>query len=291
MRYASSLLYGGMLVDAQGATYQDYSRLLLQCPFCKEPVFLSAAAKRPEHQRLTPKSKKIVTIKECEIPCHFVHFSKVAEKCELKSKQIKQADINKSITKGKNQRLRFFQQRFWQIISESNEKSLSLKDCIKKANESLPEETTNDMCTELTEDIVSEFKRLAGFTKEHARELLTRAIADPKVVLSQTQEEATLAASWLSTLELDLHLQIVNEAADFLRTKSADKILHDFVDVANAYALFVMGEDKILKLMSAAKPYRKLKQDYKTLIGNTICSMIAILAGTQWAIAMQEYDS
>lgn len=290
MRYASSLLYGGMLVDAVNADYKDYSRLLLRCPFCGEAVHLSQGAKRPEHARLAPKSKGIVLVKESEIPAHFTHFSGVKQRCEMRAKSVTQKDIDRKKVKSKNQRLKIFQQRFWQIVIEGNEdKIITLKESIRKANNLLSDELIEDMRQEITEHIISEFKALPALTtKEHAHHLLNAAKARPEqLLITQSQEELDKAVDWLSSLELDLHLQIVAEAADFLKTKSANKILNDFVDLANNN-LWKMDEEEMLRLMSSAKPYHQLAKDYKTLLTNFIYSMIAILAGTKWAVAIEE---
>jgi hypothetical protein len=293
MRYASSLLYGGALVDSQGATYQDYSKLLLRCPFCGEPVFLSAAKYRTEHARLAPKSKKIVLVKGHDVSASFAHFPGIAsEKCEFKALGIKQSDIKKSIARGKNQRLKFFQNRFWKILQgERDVKVSTVYQLVKKANLFLSDGYLTEIATELTEDVARRFKTYEGM-KDFASGLLQEAARRPcELIVAKDEKEMDEATSWLLSLELDLHLQIVGEAIEFLKTKSATRLLHEFIDLAVAHNISIKGESELLNLAKLDKSMPLLKKDYQNLVSTIIASMVAMLAGTQWAITIHEANS
>jgi hypothetical protein len=290
MQYASSLLYGGALVNSQGATYQDYSKLLLRCPFCGEPVFLSAAKHRAEHARLAPKTKRIVLVKECDVVASFAHFPGTAsDKCELRALGIKQADIKKSIVRGKNQRLKFFQKRFWKILQgEQDAKAFTIYQLAKKANPFLSEDNLVEIATELTEDVARRFKAHADM-KSFASKLLQEAARRPHdLIVAKDQKERDEAMSWLLSLEFDLHLQIVGEAIEFLKTKSASRLLYGFIDLAVAHNARTQDESKLLRLSSLDKSIPQLRKDYQDLIATILASMIAMLVGTQWAIAIHE---
>ena len=294
MRYASSLLYGGMLVDAQGASYQDYSRLLLQCPFCKEPVFLSAAKHRIEHARLAPKSKQIVLVKECVVSASFAHFKSVAaNKCEIKAKYINQGDIKRGIVRGRNQRLKFFQSRFGQIIFSGFENDLnSAFDFYKRANCSLPEYMINEIAQYFINEVVKKFKAIDNDSvKNFGGKLLSEAAAHPNdFVITESEAELNKATAWLNCLEIELHLQIVCEAVEFLKTKSALCILDKFVNAGLCYLTRILDKNKIIELMQLDKDLNIVAHDYSNLVSGITNCMVAILVGTQWAKAMQNIN-
>lgn len=291
MRYASSLLYGGMLVDAIGASYQDYSRLLLRCPFCGEAVFLSAASHRSSHTRIAPKSNKVVTVKECDVAASFAHFPGVAASdCELKSAKIKQYDISRSIARSRNQRLKFFQNYFWSIVSGRTEdmELYTVESVIKKANPFLSTSMVKNLASNLTNDCVKRFRDY-NRAKEDVKLLLQTAIAQPdKIVIADDSDKHREAVNWLLSVEIDLHAQVVYEAIDFLKTKSVSAILLKIIDLSISYKINTKGELEVLRLASLEKSKSKLESDYEDLTTSICANIIAIVTGTKWADAMHD---
>jgi hypothetical protein len=51
MLLASSIRYGGILVEAPECDYNSFKHLGLLCPICKRSVFLVAPKMRPAHNR------------------------------------------------------------------------------------------------------------------------------------------------------------------------------------------------------------------------------------------------
>ncbi len=110
MQIASSIRYGGLLVNASDCNYTDYRNLGLVCPNCHESVFLTH-----EHDRHY-KSNKSSTVA--------AHFNHRADKnkdaialCELRVKQISAAEIKRRETASRNQRLRLFNRHLWNILT------------------------------------------------------------------------------------------------------------------------------------------------------------------------------
>lgn len=108
MKYAASIRYGGQLVDAEDCDYEDYKKLQLLCPECKEPVFLQKGFLR------------ILVNKESPIPAHFKHFPcvavELAKSCESRIKQYDLKEIEKRKSQAKNQRLKLLQSDFWTLF-------------------------------------------------------------------------------------------------------------------------------------------------------------------------------
>lgn len=294
MRYASSLLYGGMLVDCQGATYKDYSRLLLRCPFCGEPVFLVAGKHRPEHARLAPKSEEIVIVRESTVAPAFAHFPGTAsEKCELRSRGIKQRDFTRAIARGQNQRLKFFQKRFWEIVSDGweGERFYTLPGTIKKANPFLPQSEVDKVTRDLVEDISKRFKDNINEVKDWAGDLIAHAIENPSTAISYSnEEEKKIGVNWLQSLEVDLHVQIVREALDFLCTRSASRLFVDSLNIGLSQLIGLSGKQHVLKLLDLTSKHdmTELDRDYRRTVGEIGSGLISVLCGIRWAEAMKE---
>lgn len=108
MRYASSIRYGGQLIDAADVDYQAYKHLGLLCPNCKEPVFLQGESSRMLQEKIVA------------IPAHFKHFaaadSALVKQCEARVAKYDQKELELRATRARNQRLRLLQKWFWQIL-------------------------------------------------------------------------------------------------------------------------------------------------------------------------------
>lgn len=110
MQLASSIRYGGLLVNASDCNYEDYRNLGLVCLNCHESVFLVQ-----EHDRHYKKTNKTITVAQ-----HFNHREdKSSEEnalCELRVKQITSAEIERRENTSRNQRLRLFNRHLWNIL-------------------------------------------------------------------------------------------------------------------------------------------------------------------------------
>lgn len=107
MKYASSIRYGGQLIEAVDCDYKDYKYLGLLCPNCKEPVFLQGS------------SQRMLSGKIIDISPHFKHFAAknpmLAAYCEARIAKYNSEQIEQHITIARNQRLMLFQSHLSEI--------------------------------------------------------------------------------------------------------------------------------------------------------------------------------
>jgi hypothetical protein len=109
MKYASSIKFRGQLVEAIACDYDDYKRLGLLCPVCKDPVYLRKDSARVQGDRT-------VTIPACF--CHFPSTDpELAKACENRVAGYTQEEVEKARAIARNQRLKLLQRWFWDIVS------------------------------------------------------------------------------------------------------------------------------------------------------------------------------
>ncbi|MFN6460795.1 MAG: hypothetical protein RMZ41_002980 [Nostoc sp. DedVER02] len=99
MRLASSIRYGGQLIESVDVDYDDYKRLGLICPECKSPVFLRQKSERAS--------------------AHFAHFKAsdpaLVKQCEWRVSNYTKEELEHRAKQAKNQRLKLLQRWFWDI--------------------------------------------------------------------------------------------------------------------------------------------------------------------------------
>ena len=127
MKYAKSIVYGGIIVSAEDPSIDEtsYNRLKLVCLNCGAEIFFVQGSDRLAHQRtLKDKqgNKRTVQVKGSSIPSHFNHFNyKVTPTaCENRAKQVTENTINRQATQAKGQRLKVFRNSFWRILRNSH---------------------------------------------------------------------------------------------------------------------------------------------------------------------------
>lgn len=292
MKYASSLLYGGMLVDAEKTDYKDYARLLLRCPFCGEAVFLVAGKHRDEHARLSPKSKQIVLVKAVEVKPAFAHFPGVAsQNCELRSAKVNSSFIVRCATKSRHQRLKIFQNNFGKVFQvEDNFESVKIKDILKQVNTVLPSQNLEEIEGDARRDFRRRFtlRDNVNRLKDFARETCEASVCSPDTSLLMNKNISE-AKAWLESLEMDMHLNIINETIDFMQTKSAYPLLNKLFD--KGFSLWSQAYTnqncslKFLRLFNIQNcpSYEVLKKNYNVIIDGTLRGAVAFLCGIPWA--------
>ncbi|BDA74432.1 hypothetical protein CAL7716_085980 [Calothrix sp. PCC 7716] len=289
MKYASSLLYGGMLVDAEKADYKDYARLLLRCPFCGEAVFLVAGKHREEHARMAPKSKQIVLVKASSVSPAFAHFPGIAsQNCELRSAKINSSFIARCKTKSRNQRLKVFQNSFGKLFENNIDNGVSLLSIYKKSNQFTPDKYFEDIEKDMRRDFMKRFlnkNNLAEF-KDFAKTLCEAALENPDKAL-RLDDNFEDSKAWLVSLELDLHLQIVDEVIDFLQTKTANLFIEKLFD-KGFYAwldsyLDNYNTQQMRELFTLRVDFKHLKNNYWFIVNGILAGAVAYLSGIQWA--------
>lgn len=119
MKYAASLRYAGLLINASDCDYNSFRHLGLTCPNCHESVFLVAGSKRQEHER-EHKNGNVSHVRESLVPPHFSHRpdkdKTELKRCEVRSARTNEVDIARSASAAKNQRIKLFNRHLWNIL-------------------------------------------------------------------------------------------------------------------------------------------------------------------------------
>lgn len=109
MKYASSIRYGGQLVEASECDYEDYKRLGLLCPECKDPVLLRGEFTRLQHG------------KDVKVLAHFAHFPgkdpTLVAQCEKRVSKYTPKELQRMAAQARGQRLKLLQRWFWTVFT------------------------------------------------------------------------------------------------------------------------------------------------------------------------------
>jgi hypothetical protein len=93
----------------------------------------------------------------------------------------------------------------------------------------------------------------------------------------------------MQELEIDLHLEIVEEVANFLNSKSGYPCLIKAMDYGfNLFVLSLPGAPKLLSLNVASKD--ELHNNYYKLVKNISHGIVAFITGITWAIAIKDFE-
>ena len=215
MKYAAAMRFGGQLVEAIACDYNDYKYLGLLCPACKDPIFLRA------------ESVRFAGEKEIKISPHFSHFpakdATLAKICEQRVAQYTEAEIQKRVSQARGQRLKFFQRWFWDCL---------MKICYGKMPDHLEEDIKN-FPDKVTKACLGAVVMLEHELKpEHKGDFMVILRVLFHDIVSQNKEgchRIRNSINNLGALDVDIHLQIVSEAVDFLVAKRQQALLRESV--------------------------------------------------------------
>jgi hypothetical protein len=256
---ASSIRYGGLLVDASECSYESFKQLGLLCPICKRPVFLVQEACREAHTRKL-KTGISTAVKESSVPAHFSHFQDVSkeeiEQCELKSSKITQVQREVIASKARGQRLKVLQRRLWQMLKTSFRLFYSEGTDELLQNYFLEASYMNEMRSKayLEKLIESCAVSIAHPTnlqvvKSSFSQGCTKWSAIAEAYPKQQSPIYEGFRNWpKSILDLRMHEAICLEVLDFLCTKMQRPILNKLI----AYSIFnFMGSNAIFSSLEA----------------------------------------
>lgn len=236
MKYASSIRFGGQLIDAVDCDYQDYKRLGLLCPECKDPVFLRAEGTRQQNG------------KEVKIGAHFCHFAEKnpeqAKVCEKRVGGYTQADIDKAVAKARGQRLKLLQRWFWSVLSENPQfkkgrqigEELGWYEPLGDTPSELDvlwKQTANESLEEDTEEIVSALKQDGA--KQSIENIVSsmaewaRRVIDGGEDLIWMQIQGKIHFLLISRLDIRQHQCICLEVVEFLLSRKQRHLLKDLI--------------------------------------------------------------
>lgn len=243
MLLASSIRYGGLLIEAGDCDYTSFKHLGLTCPICKRSVFLVAPTQRQAHNRKN-KAGELIAVKESSVVSYFAHHPEIdrstVDDCELRSAKITHLQRLQSETTSRNQRRKILQNHCWKIITTS----LNLPDCEEvskllrstfessQMNRSFNAKKLYDL---LIETLCNQWS-LPGqldHTKSTLEDGMLKWSAD---ILSRPEripsEVRSAMVRWSQTLELKMQTAIVKEVIDFTATKMQRPILIKVIESA-----------------------------------------------------------
>lgn len=122
MRTASSIRYGGMLVESSECDYNSFKHLGLLCPICKRSVFLVKETTRSATERKL-KDGSTTQVKGSNVSSYFAHHPEVDKNivndCELRSSQITSTQRLLAHTVARNQRQKILKCHITKMLKSS----------------------------------------------------------------------------------------------------------------------------------------------------------------------------
>lgn len=230
MQLASSIRYGGLLVNACDCNYEDYKNLGLVCPNCHESVFLTQGHER--HYKST---------KTSTVTAHFNHRQEKSAQaialCELRVKQISPAEIKRRESASRNQRLRLFNRHLWNIL-QTCYKLDYFAQRQKSVEEGFAEVCSNskealqikkgyisficDLMSKERESIISE----ADLFINNLRSKVT----EERLVLHESLK--TILAIWRQQMDAKMQVEIYKEVVASLLQKKHLPILEKLIEIS-----------------------------------------------------------
>jgi hypothetical protein len=217
MEFATSMYRGGEPVAALDCNYDSYAELGLQCPFCKEAVFL-----KREHKRSIEGRPVIVG-------AHFAHYHTgvVETGCVWRSKSLSLSDRQTMMTGAKNQRLELYNAVLWDLIRDDRHISTSI---LKKVR--------NDLGERFFLDAAKNFRGQIGDRESLVRQFITdinSGDARPAASLSHLPEASRQVdeqEEYFRRCSIDFHVKICMEVLDFLSTRTGGYALQKVLLIA-----------------------------------------------------------
>jgi hypothetical protein len=233
MRYASSIRYGGQLIDAADVDYQAYKHLGLLCPNCKEPVFLQGESSRMLQEKIVA------------IPAHFKHFaaadSALVKQCEARVAKYDQKELELRATRARNQRLRLLQKWFWQILLNNapcinnpgcfgKQEMLSRIEGVITRGEVYLVDNYKDDFYLIQSDNIEVWVNQATEHKEDLNQYIN------KYLQGDTGEWVHMVNELRSQIDINFQGLILSEIAEFLMAKSSIHLLKNCLVFAYVHA-------------------------------------------------------
>lgn len=257
MKYASSIRYGGQLIDALDVDYSAYKHLGLLCPNCKEPVFLQAGSVRQ------------LGDKRAQVPAHFKHFRcsdpALVKQCEARVATYDAKELERRASQSRNQRFKLLQKHFWGIICDEKSDVRSSGNFFKKVESARDVYPNNLVLAVVYESLIKDCvkyliknkdevnNRIIPFAfdvinkinyKEGIDDLLQKGVIKQSMLgLKCSEGELDIAFEQIqkrckhlsNSLNLKLHQMIIEEIVSFLLIKRNRKLLVKLLRFAIVY--------------------------------------------------------
>jgi len=245
MKYASSIRYGGQLVEASECDYEDYKRLGLICPECKDAVFLRGELTRIQNG------------KEVKVSSHFAHFvgkdAAIVAQCESRVSSYTPKELQKMAARSRGQRLKLLQRYIWMIILDQlvgidgicGDQGVDRQFALDRANKFI--KTVGKEYKNLALDLKARFLEICQKDVYYFKKTIIPTTFDD--ILQNTRKKDNLRAHYFALCKLnkDLHILICGEVFGFLCSARSDDLLNAFVDLY--FALGVNGDNDIKSVL------------------------------------------
>jgi hypothetical protein len=246
MKKAKSLYLSGELIEADQCDYSSSRELGLVCPFCSEAVFLRAGSFRDTTLRNGKKVTQIINANFAHYPGSFLGFD-----CELRanSKEGKEK-LAQLIVESKNQRLKLFNQRFWELFKQDrNLREKKLIVVIKRYFPNLKEVEALSIKSRM--QWRSTLSIIYGFLQETAEffdTISSKEIqSNLRISIQTIEEEKTVNKMYFDSISKQYHYQICTEIVDFLATNTAGLAFYHLTKVAIATMILSTPDSKELE--------------------------------------------
>jgi len=259
MQLASSIRYGGLLVNASDCNYNDYKNLGLVCPNCHESVFLVQG-----HDRHYSKTSKTASV-----TAHFNHRKEKSAQaiavCELRVKQISPAEIKRRENASRNQRLRLFNRHLWNLLRlcyKLNDFDESLNFLRKGFNLVADNDIQGKAIFQafnelLTTIFINEVPRIHSECEYHLEKLIAKTQDERFVPIESLQ---SLLTTWRQMIDKKMHIAIYNEVVDCVAAKKHLPILQNLISLGlyNFVCITAICERDRLKTNERLTAYNSL---------------------------------
>lgn len=253
MKLAASIRYGGELIRAEEAGYEDYRHMGLICPHCKDPVYLT-----------TSHIRHLASGDSANIPAQFRHFGAsdpvLVRTCVARVARYDAKEIEKRASVARHQRLKMLQRWFWSIFTTRAETfSLYLEDPATRE--------TRDVSLYLVEPVRQCFLEKGEKDIDQALEFLTEPFEDdPEITDPRLKRDLTR----LTKLDLRLHSAICKEVLGFLQSRTSTHIFNQAIIAA-------------IGLCYYGKSSRKALEEGGDIVKMAYLKLVGLLAIIPWA--------
>lgn len=278
MQYASAIYWGGDLIAAPECDYESYRNVGTICPYCGSAVHLVASS-----EKYLKASDRTINAR-----AYFAHFKAGSDgdDCEARSvSKYAAADREQMAIAAKNQRLKLFNNRLWDLLSEDrNINRRGLKNFRQGIGGAMIGRTlpaVRKVIADSKEQNHMYFKKMLGYSVSPSTTVSQTTLDAIMAVTKQTKEESqkdmAVQSDYFSQCNQRLHVQVCNEVMDVLATKSGGYCLERII----AWGLCGLLDQDVGSWLSLAK-----NPELDKILLQIVLAMVS---GTHWGDAIAKY--
>lgn len=277
MLQAKSMYFGGDIVCAKECNYNSYVRLGLKCPFCNCAVFLRSA------------SSRIINGIEKPITAYFAHFASGSNDnwdCEARAKtKAGGEEIERVKTEARNQRLKIYNDKLWQIIKDDANIE---RQFMIHANKVVGEKWIASLAKLVKKEISQNLKKFydsinPSVRKRDQKHIDALAAIDRPDIQSMFEQDDDKRKKYFESCDTRLHKAICCEVIEFLITPSGTWAFNKMLTLSCYIDLTTASLETPKK---SIKDARNIISPYKTAE-----AMIELLTDVPWTQAIDRLNN